>query len=129
MKKSPNFTQEQQLAVLEGIFLSLQSKPSLNSPYEALAIIAGLIYLHWFDIQEAELEAISIFDGEDYEPTLPAELQWRNFDFTKGRELHLALCGDIPRELIDKSKKGDSTGRREMGGLHFLDAKQWVLYF
>jgi len=67
-------TEETSQSQIKSVFDNLTSKlPGRN----IAPVLATLIYLRWVDFQEAELEAISAFDGTDHEPVLPTELHWR----------------------------------------------------
>lgn len=42
-------------------------------------VFATLLVLRWVDMQEAELEAIAVFENRVYQPLLPQSLQWRHW--------------------------------------------------
>jgi type I restriction enzyme M protein len=50
--------------------------------------VAAIIYLRWLDFQDAEQEAIALFEGTESQSRLPAEARWSNWP-TSGEE-HLA---------------------------------------
>ena len=42
-------------------------------------VFAAFLVLRWADLQDAEQEAMAIFEGRTYLPLLPAPLQWRHW--------------------------------------------------
>jgi type I restriction enzyme M protein len=55
---------------------ALRSEMTVNEAREVFAI---LLLLRWVDLQEAEQEAMAIFEDRAYQPLLPESLQWRNW--------------------------------------------------
>ncbi|HSQ43054.1 MAG TPA: N-6 DNA methylase, partial [Fibrobacteraceae bacterium] len=46
---------------------------------EIPVLLASLLLLRWVDFQDAEAEAVALFEGEAYSTRLPRELQWRTW--------------------------------------------------
>ncbi|WP_147473005.1 MULTISPECIES: N-6 DNA methylase [Pseudomonas] len=42
-------------------------------------VFATLLLLRWIDLQDAEQEAMAVFEGRAYQPLLPQSLQWRHW--------------------------------------------------
>lgn len=42
-------------------------------------VFAAFLLLRWADLQDAEQEAMAVFEDRDYKPALPVPLQWRNW--------------------------------------------------
>jgi len=51
------------------------------------------------DFQEGELEAIAAFDGNDYEPALPASLRWRSWYGHSPIELQETIGYELPKAI------------------------------
>ena len=42
-------------------------------------VFAAFLLLRWADLQDAEQEAMAVFEDRTYEPLLPEQLQWRHW--------------------------------------------------
>src|SRR3989442_1740846 len=42
-------------------------------------VFAAFLLLRWADLQDAEQEAMAVFDDRSYQPLLPSLLQWRHW--------------------------------------------------
>lgn len=77
----------------------------LESPVRAGEAFAALLLVRWAGLQDAERAAMAAFDRQDYQPLLPARLQWQQWaelddavaSVARVRELSEWL-GSTPRE-------------------------------
>ena len=68
-------------------------------PHVFITALSALIVLRWADFQDAELEAMAVFDGEPYEPVLPGAMHWRAWYDSYPEILHEFLTDRLPCEL------------------------------
>lgn len=68
---------------------------------ETLPQLAVLLLLRWVDLVDAELEAIALFNGEDYDRVLPRELAWDTWAGLQGPELTDYLQHKLVPALAD----------------------------
>jgi type I restriction enzyme M protein len=59
-------------------------------------VVAACLLLRWLDLQDAEQEAMAVFEGRDYQPLLPEPLQWRQWE----RLEYPSTIDDRLRELV-----------------------------
>ena len=65
------------VSVLEAAFTSHLSSTEANSLIRE--VFAAFLLLRWADLQDAEQEAMAVFEGRSYQPLLPESLQWRHW--------------------------------------------------
>jgi type I restriction enzyme M protein len=65
------------VATLEAALTSTLSSTESNSLIRE--IFAAFLLLRWADLQDAEQEAMAVFEDRPYQPLLPEPLQWRHW--------------------------------------------------
>lgn len=79
----------QWVASLDAAFTSLL--PSRESNALIREVFAAFLLLRWADLQDAEQEAMAVFEDRPYQPLLPQALQWRQW-----------ACLDRPQAISDR---------------------------
>lgn len=67
----------QWVAGLDAALTSVLSTSATNALIRE--VFAAFLLLRWADLQDAEQEAMAIFEGRAYQPLLPQMLQWRHW--------------------------------------------------
>lgn len=67
-----------------------------NRLSDAIVGLAALIYLRWVDFQEAEAEAMAVFEDSEYTPVLPAVFHWRRWCHLLPAELQSWFADALP---------------------------------
>lgn len=76
------------------------------SATEGQQLLAALLFLRWVDYEEAEREAMALFEDAAYEPMLPEPLHWRRWHRLPPDELGEFLL----RRLIPALERPDGPG-------------------
>lgn len=100
------------------------------SRHEVNALIreafAALLLLRWVDQEEAEQEAMAVFEDRTYRPLLPAELQWRHWRYSgqpdRMSERVRALAAHLEYRESDDTREKAPWLRRLAGPLTRLES-------